>query len=120
VHEVILRFRLMSTTELDRVSFHLNGKQLPESCLRRINEMYRMSAPRYRTGSGYWFVFRPDRALWPREGLNALEVSLLERDPDVTAQIYIRDVELEIKYLMGRSFHRIDDPDLGPSEPSGE
>ncbi len=120
VYDVVLRVRIMNTTERDRFRFSLNGKDLPDGQLRRINEMYRMSAPRYRTGSGYWFVFRPDRALWPREGFNALEVSLLERDPDVTAQIYIRDVELEIKYLMGRSFHRIDDPDLGPSEPSGE
>ncbi len=110
----------MNTTERDRFRFRLNGNDLPDSQLRRINEMYRMSAPRYRTGSGYWFVFRPDRALWPHEGLNTLEVFLLERDPGVTAQIYLRDVELEIKYLMGRSFHRIDDPDLGPSEPSGE
>lgn len=82
--------------------------------------MYRMSAPRYRTGSGYWYVFRPDRTDWPRRGENKLQVYLLERDPDVTPGVYIRDVELEIRYLMGRSFHRMTDPDLGPFEPSGE
>ena len=52
VHEVLLRFRVMSITELDRLTFRLNGKVLPDSSLRTINEMYRMSAPRYRTGSG--------------------------------------------------------------------
>ena len=120
VHDVVLRVRIMNTTERDRFRFRLNGKDLPDAQMRRINEMYRMSAPRYRTGSGYWYVFRPDRTNWPRQGENELEVYLLERDPDVTPDVYIRDVELEIRYLMGRSFHRIDDPDLGPSEPSGE
>ncbi|MCY3765489.1 MAG: hypothetical protein OXH06_08685 [Gemmatimonadetes bacterium] len=120
VHDVLLRVRIMNATEKDRFRFRLNGKELPDAQLRRINEMYRMSAPRYRTGSGYWFVFRPDRANWPRQGRNELEVGLLERDPDVTPDVYVRDLELEIRYLMGRSYHRMDDPDLGPSEPTGE
>lgn len=120
VHDVVLRVRIMNTTEQDRFRFRLNGKDLPGTQMRRINEMYRMSAPRYRTGSGYWFVFRPDPAHWPRTGRNELEVHLIERDPGVAPEVYVRDVELEISYLMGRSFHRMDDPDLGPSEPSGE
>ena len=81
--------------------------------------MYRMSAPRYRTGSGYWFVFRLDRAHWPRKGKNTLEVTLEKRDPGVTPQIYVRDVELEIRYLLGKNYHRIPEGDLGPSIPSG-
>ena len=120
VHDVVLRVRIMNTTERDRFRFRLNGKDLSDAQMRRINEMYRMSAPRYRTGSGYWYVFRPDRTDWPRRGENKLQVYLLERDPDVTPDVYIRDVELEIRYLMGRSFHRMTDPDLGPFEPSGE
>ncbi|MDE2890051.1 MAG: hypothetical protein OXR72_17765 [Gemmatimonadota bacterium] len=120
VHDVVLRVRIMNTTEQDRFRFRLNGKDIPDAQMRRINEMYRMSAPRYRTGCGYWFVFRPDRANWPRQGRNELEVHLLERDPGVTPDVYVRDVELEFRYLMGRSFHQMDDPDLGPSEPSGE
>ena len=40
-------------------------------------------------------------------------------DPDVLAEVAIRDVELETKYLMGKKFHRGQDPDLGPSERSG-
>ena len=119
VHEVLLRVRIMNTTEGDRLSFRLNGTELPAHLLRRINQMYRMQAPRYRTGSGYWFVYRLDRAHWPHQGQNALEVTLLQRDPEVTPRIYIRDVELEIKYLMGKNFHRGADPDLGPREHSG-
>ena len=116
VHEVLLRVRLTETTELDRVSFKLNGKELPEGQLRKINRMYKMGAPRFRV-FGYWFVFRPDRALWPTQGVNELEVTLLERDPDVTPQIELRDVELDVKYLMGKHYHRgFIDPDIGPYE----
>ena len=117
VHEVLLRVGVAGTTELDRISFKLNGRELPASGMRKINQMYRMSAPRHRGGPTYWFVFRPDRDHWPVQGENTLEVTLLERDPDVKPPVALRDVELEIKYLMGRSFHRgYVDPDLGPYE----
>lgn len=119
VHEVLLRVRINNTTELDRLTFRFNGKELPSSLLRKINEMYRMSAPRYRTGSAYWFVFRLDQEHWPRKGENNLEITLTRRDPDVTPQAFVRDVELETKYLMGKNFHRGQDADLGRYEPSG-
>jgi len=119
VHDVLLRVRVMNTTERDRLRFRWNGKPLPDAILRRINEMYRMSAPRYRTGSGYWFVAHLDRGHWPRRGRNLLEVTLDKRDRGVTPQVTVRDVELEIRYLMGRSFHRTPERELGPSLPSG-
>jgi hypothetical protein len=52
--------------------FYQALRELPEKQLRRINEMYRMSAPRYRTGSGYWFVFRLDATTRPTRGQNAV------------------------------------------------
>ena len=58
----------MSHTERDRLKFYLNGRELPANLLRKINEMYRMSAPRYRTGSGYWYAFRLDAKHWPKKG----------------------------------------------------
>jgi hypothetical protein len=83
--------------------------------LRKINQMYRMSGPRNRSGPTYWFIFRLDRAYFPQRGENELEVTLLERDLDVLGDVSLRDVELELKYLMGRNFHRgYVDPDLGP------
>ena len=76
--------------------------------------MYLMNSPRYRV-FGYWYVFRIDRDLWPVKGANSLEVTLLERDPDVTPQLAVRDVERDIKYLMGKNYHRgFVDADLGP------
>ena len=119
VHEVLLRFRLQSVTEIDQVRFRLNGKDLPDSALRKVNEIYRMKAPRYRTGSGYWFIYRLDRDHWPQKGKNAIEVTLTRRDRGVVTEKKVRDVELETKYLMGRNFHRRNDPDLGPARPSG-
>ena len=106
VHEVLLRVRIMNTTENDQIRFQLNGIELPTHLLRKINEMYRMRAPRYRTGSGYWFVYQLDPSYWPQKGNNVLEVTLLERDPDIIPQCYVRDVELEINYLPGKHFHR--------------
>jgi hypothetical protein len=119
VYEVLLRVRLVNTTELDRLTFSFNGQILQDSLLRKINEMYKMTAPRYRV-FGYWFVYRLDPDHWPRNGKNTLEVTLTRRDPDVTPQIFLRDVEMEIKYLMGKNFHRGQDPDLGPYERSAE
>ena len=118
VHEVLLRMRVIGNTELDRLSFKLNGQELPERLLRRINEMYRMSSPRYRVLGAYWYVFRLDREHWPVEGEYTIEVTLLQRDPDMVEEFCtLRDVEMEVKYLMGKSFHRgYVDPDLGPYE----
>ncbi|MEE2658967.1 MAG: hypothetical protein VX733_10710 [Candidatus Latescibacterota bacterium] len=116
VHEVILRLRLESATETDELRFRLNGKTLPDSCLRRINEMYRMNAPRFRTGSCYWFVFRPEAEQWPTQGDNEISVELVNREPEAVPPVRLRDVELEIRYLMGRAYHRtLVDPDLGPT-----
>jgi len=42
-------------------------------------------------------------------------VTLHQRDPEVTPQIGVRDVELDVKYLMGKNYHRgFVDADLGP------
>ena len=124
VHEVLLRIRVLGHTELDRLSFKLNGKELPEDTHRRINELYKQRVPHDRIMGGYWHIFRLGPEHWPVTGENTLEATLLERDPDLVERFCtLRDVELEIKYLMGRSFHRGDgvglgdvDPDLGPHD----
>ena len=105
----------MNTTGRDLVDFRLNDRSLPESILRKISSVYRMTAPRYRINSSYWYIFRLSESYWPRKGVNRVQVVLRQRDPDVIPPLYLRDVELETKYLLGRSFHRAeDDPDLGP------
>ena len=113
VQEVVLRLRLSQTTELDRLEFRLNGRRLPDASLRKINQMYYLKAPRHRSG-GYWFIYRLDREHWPSKGRNLLEVTLLERDLDVTPAVEMRDAELEIRYLMAKNFGRGEgDPALG-------
>ena len=106
----------MNVNERNRIRLTLNGKEVPQSLLRPINQVYRMIAPRYRTGYGYWYVYRLDRDHWPVQGLNTLEVALTEYDDEVAVEPYLRDVELETRYLLGKSFHRGNDPDLGPIE----
>ena len=68
VHEVILRIRLMRATDRDRLSFKLNGDELPAHIMRKIDHIYQMTAPRYRSHSSYWFVFWLDEAHWPVQG----------------------------------------------------
>ena len=104
----------MGITELDKLEFKLNGQKLPESCLRTINLMFRMSIPENRSIGGYLFIFRPDMQNWPVKGKNDLEITLLKRDPDVITDVAINKVEIETKYLLGRNFyHGRSDSDLG-------
>ena len=57
---------------------------------------------------------------WPVKGQNILTATIIERDEHLLGDVRLRDVELEIKYLMGKSFHReYVDPDLGHYEHSG-
>lgn len=101
-----MQIRLMRATDRDRLSFKPNGDELPAHIMRKIDHIYQMTAPRYRSHSSYWFVFRLDEALH-------------ERDPEATPLIYVRDVELEVRYLRGKSTYRgvhNTDPDLGPYE----
>jgi hypothetical protein len=60
-----------------------------------------------------------DKAHWPKMGENKIEIELLKRDAQALPELFVRDIELQIKYLMGRNFHRGQDMDLGPCEPLG-
>ena len=115
VHQVLLRVRLSNTTELDRVVFRLNGKPLPDSRLRKINEMFKLKIPRF-FQFGYWYVIRLEADHWPARGLNRLEVELKRRDPEVTPRIAVSNLELEIKYLLGKHMRRDSETDLGERE----
>jgi len=115
VHEVVLRCRVVNSTERDAYRVSLNGAELPDSLRRTVNSFYG-KAPRYRV-QGYWYVFHLDREHWPVQGRNVFEAVLEGRDPDVTPAPALRDVEVEVRYLMGRNYYRLGgDPDLGPQE----
>ncbi|MDE2964387.1 MAG: hypothetical protein OXU26_10770 [Acidobacteriota bacterium] len=115
VHQVLLRIRMSNSTELDRIEFRLNGKPLPDSRLRKINEMFKLKIPRF-FQFGYWYVYKLDVDHWPVRGLNRLEVELKQRDPEVTPRIAVSNLELEIKYLLGKNMRRDSETDLGERE----
>lgn len=115
VHQVLLRIRMSNATELDRIVFRLNGKTLPDSRLRKINEMFKLKIPRF-FQFGYWYVYKLDADHWPVRGLNRLEVELKQRDPEVTPRIAVSNLELEIKYLLGKNMRRDSETDLGERE----
>ena len=55
----------------------------------------------------------------PVQGDNVIGMTLTRRDPDVSVPVQLRDVELDVKYLMGKNFYRgpsCNDSDLGPYE----
>jgi hypothetical protein len=116
VHEVLLRLRIGGNVETDTIQFKLNGKPLPETLLRKINQLYVMDAPRHRVMGGYWYIFKLDAEHWPLKGENQIQVELLSRDTNIDEQYCtLSDIELETKYLQGKNFHRAYvDPDLGP------
>ena len=110
----------MNTTELDSIRFRLNGVDLPDELLRKINEMYRMSAPALPHRVGLLVYLPTGRgALAPTRRQHARSHLAKTRSGHRSLKVYIRDVELEIKYLMGKHFHRGQDADLGPYEYSG-
>ena len=120
VFDVKLRFRITSATETDEYVFKINGNTIPDTFLRKINRTYLMASPRHRI-FGYWYVFKLPKEFWPSKGKNTLEVSNLKRDEDIGPKPELRDVEFEIKYLMGKNYHRsFVDEDLGPYEFANE
>lgn len=117
VRKVLLRLRIR-LTEIDQIRIRFNGKELPASALKKINNMYMMFAPCRRI-FGYWFVYTLDREDWPKQGKNTVEVTLLKKDNVVVQDFTVQDVELETKYQISRNFWVDDDPDIGPYENTG-
>ena len=121
VHDVLLRIRIQDITELNEFEFKINNKKLPFSLCRKINQLYVMpgSAPRDRVMGGYWFIFPLTSEYWPVKGNNEIDITLLNRESDLSDKIICKviDIELETKYLKGKNFHReFSDLELGPHE----
>lgn len=121
VHEVLFRVRITGLNEVDLVELSLNGQTLdqgPGAGHRKINEMYKMTAREFRV-MGYWLIWRLPLDGGPLvQGRNELSACLLSRDPELSTEHELRDVEVHTKYLQGAAFHRGDDygvdPDLVP------
>lgn len=114
IDEIILRVRVTNSTERDIYSVKLNGIPLPDSLRRTINTHYGKTS-QYGKLRGYFFVYHLNQQTWPVQGINEVEVTLEECDPQTDPERYVYDVELEVRYLMGKRFYRsIQDSDLGP------
>ena len=113
LHRVLLRVRVTGVSERDRLTVRLNGAELPAAAGRIINLTANTSWTRHRV-AGYWYLFPLTADCWPRRGRNTLEVTLDEADPELTTPRALHDVELKVDYLIGKSFTRDRDLDLGP------
>ncbi|GIT15793.1 MAG: hypothetical protein CM1200mP37_3740 [Chloroflexota bacterium] len=71
-------------------------------------------------GNGWlWFIFHLTSEYWPVKGNNEIDITLLNRESDLSDKIICKviDIELETKYLKGKNFHReFSDLELGPHE----
>ena len=79
VHEILLRIRLVDTTERDKIEVKLNGNVLPQDTLRKVINMYAMDAPQYRVTGACWYIFRLRDEFRPVKGNNIIEVNTVLR-----------------------------------------
>lgn len=108
-----LRLRIMEMTGRDRVTVRVNGRPVPDALVRvrgsswdrrLTNVPYTYAAPPWREdASGAWqWVFcdltNSDHLV---QGVNAIEVILTEKNPEVLAPLVLYNVEIDVKYRRG-------------------
>ena len=107
VKSVRLRVRLSNyQPHYDQVRIELNGRELPDSILEKVDMTYRL----LRVGSagpyGYAFDYHLGPDLFPKRGRNRVKVALLKRDPDISLKLSVHDVDCFIEYRLHRHFER--------------
>ena len=107
--EATLRLRVMGLTSKDKLEFKFNGVRLSEeACQAEFFPMgeshglhqYAFIGDSYfgTPGPYHWLTFGLGADTLPRVGTNEVEVILRERNPEVSEDIVVNDVELTIEY----------------------
>ena len=107
--DVKLRLRVLNLTSSDRLEVRFNGASLDEASCRSAFfpngeagglHQYSFFADAYFgvPGPYHWLELKLDGASLPRAGMNEVEVSLRERNPEVTVDPILNDVELTVRY----------------------
>lgn len=107
VKSVKLRVRFANyQPHYDQVRIELNGTELPDSILQKVDMTYRL----IRVGAvgpyGYAFDYHLGPDLFPKRGRNRVKVTLLKRDPDIALKLSVYDVDCSIEYRLHRHFER--------------
>ena len=105
VESVILRVRFTNyQPHYDKIKIKLNGQELPESILKKVDMTYRLLRMGPVNPYGYAFDYYLSPDYFPKQGLNKVTVVLLKRDPNVTFKMDLYDVDCSIKYRLHRHF----------------
>ena len=106
---VALRLRIMRLTSEDTLEIRLNGKKLDASAARSeflpagesaaISQYSFMAEAYYGHGGPYhWIEFELSGGNLPTVGINEIEVILRKRNPVVTEDVVLNDVEVVVEY----------------------
>ena len=82
----------------------LNGRELPDSILRRHDLTYRLFSRGARSPYGYIFEYRLGPDSYPAKGRNVVRVTLLQQDPKLDLPREVHDVDCSIQYRLHRDF----------------
>ena len=89
---------------MDRVRVELNGLELPESRLAKIDLTYRLLKAGPVNPYGYIFDYSLSPEHYPKPGRNRVKVTLLRRDPKLNLPFEVYDVDCSIQYRLHRHF----------------
>ena len=103
--ELKLRFTNFQPSA-DRVRVELNGAELSNSILEKIDLTYRLIGIGAASPYGYILNFHLGPEQFPTRGRNLVKVTLLARDPMLNLPFELHDVDCEIRYRLHRDFER--------------
>ena len=102
-----LRVRLSNyQPHYDQVRIELNGKELPDSILQKVDMTYRLIRGGAVGPYGYAFDYYLGPDQFPKKGKNRVKVTLLKRDPGISLKLSLYDVDCFIEYRLHRHFER--------------
>ena len=105
VETVRLSVRLTNIElDLDEIDIHWNGRPLADIPRRASDLHFRVMETAIANPYGYVLEYDLPREHYPRKGDNTLTVTLVQRDPNITAAVELYDADLTITYRPHRHF----------------
>jgi len=104
-----VRLRLRFTNlepSLNDVRVALNGQTLPDSLARKIDLHFHVVEAGPVNPYGYIYEFPLTPEMYPRQGDNRIQVTLVKRDPNLNAPFEVYDADCSIDYRVHRHFER--------------
>ena len=111
VRSVVLRVRFGGIVpDIDRVRIEFNGKELPDSILKKMDMTYRLVGQESSSHSigpyGYAYDYHLGPEFTPKRERNTLKVTVLKRDRDIQGNLSLVNVDCRVAYRLHRHFER--------------